>query len=642
MIKFVSDNPLQGSDIGSSSSPNFVDLDGDGDLDAIVGNSYGTINYFRNTGNRKKPKFREITGNQNPFETIDVGSSSKPSLVDIDRDGDLDAFIGNSSGTINFFENVGNRRRAVFVELTGNPLSTLDVGSSSDPSFVDVDGDGDLDAFVGNSYGTIDYLKNTGNSRKPRFREQKGRKNPFNDLDVGSSSSIAFVDIDGDKDFDAFVGNSYGTVELFENTGSRKRPKFSQIIGSANPSFGVEISGSYSTNSTPELVDIDGDKDLDFFSGNRSGTIDFFKNAGNQKRANFETNPLFGEDVGSSSTPTLADIDGDRDLDVFVGNSDGLIQLFENVGSPKRPSFNKATVLRNPLWVDVGSDSSPSFIDIDDDGDLDAFGGNSDGIIQFFENFGSKNNPRFSFSKTSENPFQGLDVGSGSSPTFLDLDGDGDFDAFSGNSEGNIIFYRNIGNKKRPEFSQIGGSRNPFNGVDVGSWSKISFVDADGDRDLDAFIGSSDGTIRFFERSGNKRKPQFRERTGRKNLFDGWDFGNSAVPAFGDLDGDGDPDALIGESDGTFNFYDNTAPTGKKARKRNVQTRSASDALLNPDGVVNNGNVDDFVIESLPVGGQSSSVLPEASGTLDIVLTDDELEGVGALFNPSDDGISLF
>ena len=646
MIKFFSDNPLNESDIGSSSAPAFVDMDGDGDLDAVVGNSYGTITYFRNTGSRKKPKFKLITGNQNPFETIDVGWDSKPTPVDIDRDGDLDLFLGNGSGTINFFENIGNKKRPIFVELTGNPLSTLDVGSSSAPAFVDVDGDGDLDAFVGNSYGTIAYLKNTGNNKKPKFREQTGRKNPFNDVDVGSNSSIAFVDIDGDKDFDALVGNNYGTIELFENTGNRKRPKFSEAIGSANPLFGADAGD----DSTPELVDIDGDGDLDAFSGNRLGTIDFFENAGNQKRANFESNPLFGEDLGSSSAPTLVDIDGDRDLDVFVGNSDGLIKLYENIGNRKRASFNQGTAVRNPLWVDAGRDATPSFVDIDGDGDLDAFSGNSDGVIQFFENIGSQKNPRFSRSKTSENPFQGLDVGSASSPTFVDVDGDGDFDAFSGNSDGNIIFFRNIGNKKRPEFAEIGGSPNPFNGVDVGSYSKISFVDGDGDRDLDAFIGSSDGTIRFFERSGSKKKPKFRERTGRKNPFDGWDLGSYSAPAFGDLDADGDADVLVGENSGTIYFYENTAPAPKR-KKRSVQTRSASDlltgegdvgeaadSLLNPGGEVDSPAMEALLIESLPV----SSLLPETSGGLDIAPVAEELEGVEDIFNPSDDGISLF
>lgn len=635
MIKFFSDNPFSGSDVGRSSSPTFVDVDGDGDLDAVVGNSYGTINYFRNAGTRKKPKFELKTGKQNPFETIGVGSDSKPALVDIDKDGDLDAFIGNNSGTISFFKNTGNKKRPVFVESTGNPLSTADVGFDSDPTFVDVDGDGDFDAFIGNSYGTINYFKNTGTQKKPKFQEQTNNQNPFNGLDVGRDSSIAFVDIDGDQDFDAVLGSSYNTIQLYQNLGSKQRPQFDPMVSSANPLFGAIVGYS----STPELVDIDGDRDLDFLSGNSAGTIDYLKNIGTTKQAYFTSNPLYGEDVGSSSAPTFVDLDGDGDLDVFTGSSDGLIELFENVGSKKRPSFSQASFVRNPLSVDVGSESIPSFVDIDGDKDLDAFIGNRDGIINFFENTGNKNKARFA--ESSDNPLEDLDVGDGSAPTFVDIDGDGDFDGFSGNSDGNIIFFKNTGNAKRPEFVEIGGSRNPLNGVDVGSWSKIAFVDADGDRDLDAFIGSVDGTIRLFERTGTQKAPKFTERTGAKNPFQDWDFGSSAVPAFGDLDGDGTPDALIGESDGTFNFYDNTAPTGKKARKRNVQTRSASDALLNPDGVVNNGNVDDFLMESLPVGGQGSSVLPEASGTLDIVLAAED-EGGDIFSLPSDDGISLF
>ena len=116
------------------------------------------------------------------------------------------------------------------------------------------------------------------------------------------------------------------------------------------------------------------------------------------------------------------------------------------------------------------------------------------------------------------------------------------------------------------------------------------------------------------------------------------------------MDADGDADVLVGENSGTIYFYENTAPAPKR-KKRSVQTRSASDlltgegdvgeaadSLLNPGGEVDSPAMEALLIESLPV----SSLLPETSGGLDIAPVAEELEGVEDIFNPSDDGISLF
>ncbi len=132
------DNPLNGVNVGSFSSPTFADVDGDGDLDAFIGEDSGNINYFENDGGT----FTEITGAANPFNGVAVGSNSSPTFADVDGDGDLDAFIGEENGNINYFENDGG----TFTEITGaaNPLNGVNVGSLSTPTFADVDGDGGL------------------------------------------------------------------------------------------------------------------------------------------------------------------------------------------------------------------------------------------------------------------------------------------------------------------------------------------------------------------------------------------------------------------------------------------------------------------------------------------------------------------
>ena len=76
------------------SSPSFADLDGDGDLDAVVGEDDGTLHYFENTGTATAPAFTARDGAANPFNGVDVGELSKPSFADLDGDGDLDAVVG--------------------------------------------------------------------------------------------------------------------------------------------------------------------------------------------------------------------------------------------------------------------------------------------------------------------------------------------------------------------------------------------------------------------------------------------------------------------------------------------------------------------------------------------------------------------
>lgn len=49
--------------------------------------------------------FTQHTGTANPFDGVDVGFVGAPSFVDVDADGDMDAFIGEYGGSIRFFEN---------------------------------------------------------------------------------------------------------------------------------------------------------------------------------------------------------------------------------------------------------------------------------------------------------------------------------------------------------------------------------------------------------------------------------------------------------------------------------------------------------------------------------------------------------
>ena len=68
---------------------------------------------------------------------------------DIDGDGDLDAFVGAESGRTYLVANIGTALEPKFALPSSNPFGLADVGTHAVPSFADLDGDGDFDAFIG-------------------------------------------------------------------------------------------------------------------------------------------------------------------------------------------------------------------------------------------------------------------------------------------------------------------------------------------------------------------------------------------------------------------------------------------------------------------------------------------------------------
>ena len=270
-------NPFDTFNVGYSSMPMLADIDGDGDLDAISGGQYGDIAYYENTGTTTSPTFVEQTGASSPFDGINVGYQSAPQLIDLDGDGDLDLVIGQTYGEFKYFENTGTTTSPTFVQQTGtaNPFDGLDGGDQVTPTFADIDNDGDLDMVSGETSGTLKYYQNTGSSSTPAFTEQTGASNPFDGFDVGYRSTPVLADIDGDGDYDLVVGEDYGTLRYFQNTGTVSAPVFAEQTGTANPFDGIDIG----YNSAPTFADIDGDGDLDLISGDSYGDIHYYENA---------------------------------------------------------------------------------------------------------------------------------------------------------------------------------------------------------------------------------------------------------------------------------------------------------------------------------------------------------------------------
>lgn len=374
-------NPFHATFFNDNTAPALGDFDGDGDLDVLVG-SVGNFTqeryaqpsrYFENTGGFVMDEQRGL--NVNPLDGVDVGDAASIQLTDLDGDGDLDVVIGSkySNPRIFFYYNQDGE----YIPNTNLDWDGLLNGFSVNvqPSFVDIDADGDQDAFIGN-LDEFTFLRNTGGE----FQYESSPLTSYSST-VQNYLTVAFIDIDQDGDFDAFVGGKDNfwnpAVAFLENTGNAVEPIFTPSETPPAPFNDLSISG------TPQLAtaDYDHDGDLDLFITDTyydyslSRYVSFvrvFQNDGNGGFA--EINTLdFNQYLPRYSRMSFADTDNDGDLDILMGlggnlyaNEDGQVQFFENQNPPPQLSIN-ATVLQAAADQLVIVD--PGLLLTDEDGD---------------------------------------------------------------------------------------------------------------------------------------------------------------------------------------------------------------------------------------------------------------------------------
>lgn len=439
------------SEFGSNAL--FADIDNDDDLDFFSGNSAGTVKFYENIGTQTNFNFKFITNEwQNLYI---VGTLAENSLhgassldfIDINDDDDLDLFWGDFfSNSLYFIENQGNSISPDMQKISDvYPINSDSVNTSgfNMPRFTDIDSDGDYDLFVSVLYDptvpqSLMFYENTGNAQSANHIL---RTNDFlKTLDVGNNSSPVFVDIDNDGDLDLFIGsfnNPNGSIHFLENTGTV-----------SNPSFYYSDSQYFNIMSdlvvTPAFGDLDNDGDYDLLAGKLNGTIDFYLNNGTPVSANFQNSILLRNnnddsiDVGSSSSPFLMDVDGDSDLDLAIGGFNGKLSFYENTGNPASYEFTS-----NPAYfgtLDIGDNSTPFFIDYNEDDVLDLFSGSRNGEMFYFKNDGNNISPIWSL---ITNQFIPENFGGNTFPCFFDIDNDTDSDLFLGNVKGGLYFYLN-------------------------------------------------------------------------------------------------------------------------------------------------------------------------------------------------------
>jgi len=221
-FQLVDDDWLNFSRFGDESyafSPCFGDMDGDDDLDLLVGERFGTLFYTENTANADNPfSFGEIQAN---WKDISVGQFATPCIADLNNDNKADLIIGERSGNINFLPNQGSSTNPDFHNepneapnnnFLGQITTAIPGGVIGSSAPIVLTFENKTYIIAGNEAGQVQFYTVNQSDLSAAFELTFSQ---WGEINMGRNASLALADLNADQLLDLAVGNSRGGIGLF-------------------------------------------------------------------------------------------------------------------------------------------------------------------------------------------------------------------------------------------------------------------------------------------------------------------------------------------------------------------------------------------------------------------------------------------
>ncbi|MBX2957755.1 MAG: T9SS type A sorting domain-containing protein [Cyclobacteriaceae bacterium] len=417
---------------------------------------------------------------------------------------------------------------------------------------------------------------------------------------------------DGKKDL--FTKDVQG-IKVFKNTSQTGQPlsweQFLFYTGFPGAKSQVLLTKGFSgminlqlqSDDLPALVDIDGDGDLDILNVKFVGTstIEFHKNFSIERYGTCDSLDFeritqawgnveecdcgvfaFGEPCNTGGRTKHAggksllalDLDNDNDMDILFAEAECTrVYQLTNVGTTENPSITSALNFPPDAPIAILQFPSVYYEDVDFDGRKDLIASPSifareflqtdlQRSTWFYKNTGTEQLPIFSFQRRNFLQAEMIDVGDNAVPAFYDADGDGDLDMFIGTFvngvRGSIYYFENTGTRIEPTYKLITDN---FLGLSFYNFTNIKpqFADVNGDAKMDLVFTASNavglGTNLFYVLNTSSIGLNFNDQQVQSLNFPIFSSENILITH---INNDLLPDLLVGKRDGSLQYWQNT------------------------------------------------------------------------------------
>ena len=510
---------------------------------------------------------------------------------------------------------------------------------------VDLDGKKDLVFF--------DRMNESGLGRFRCFLNRGTPGQIIYKADPGASYSFPqvynwaiFLDYNGDGKEDLFC-STVGGIKVYKNTSASvlNFTLVKNLLLTKYSASGVTTNLYASSIGVPGIADIDHDGDLDVLTFSSLGVyIEYHQNQSIENNGNADSLQfLLGDycwgDISESSCEidmnpcgfrttwdslsqvntlkekhagsclTCIDADGDNDFDLLMGDvACNTIQFAYNTGSSTAAVISDTTRLypnfpakNNTTQVKIRNFPCTYYLDVDNDGKKDlvatpnAIASENAQSVWLYLNQGTASTVNFQYVKNNLFQDEMIEVGQNSFPVLLDYNADGKKDLLigtygyytNGSLSARLTLYQNTGTASAPAFSLI---TRDFAGLGA---HQLNFAmpapgDVDGDGDMDICIGTSSGQVHWLENTAGAGNP-CNFSVFKNNPFSFTTQSAAAAPQLFDLDQDGHLDLLIGSKNGRIAYYRNTGISGSPTFSLITNFLGQVDVKGNPNIYGNDG-----------------------------------------------------